>query len=206
MSPRPDVSEERRNQILEAAVAVFARQGFHETRMDDIAKEAGLSKGALYLYYKSKDAIIATLLKYFFTREFKRLRTLIETENQGTVREQLLLLTEQLTAAMKWMSTLMPITFEFYAVAGREKDVREFLKEYFKDYRTLLATLIQRGIDRGELRAVNPEATAITLAALYEGLALLFFVDPQATQWPEQTATSVRLLLEGLEPAKKNEN
>ena len=51
MSPRPDVSEERRNQILEAAMAVFARQGFEQARMDDIAQEVGLSKGALYLYF-----------------------------------------------------------------------------------------------------------------------------------------------------------
>lgn len=51
MSPRPDVSEERKNQILEAAIAVFARLGFQQTRMDDIAEQAGLCKGALYLYY-----------------------------------------------------------------------------------------------------------------------------------------------------------
>jgi AcrR family transcriptional regulator len=62
ISPRPDVSEERQNQILEAAVAVFARVGFRTARMDDMAEQAGLSKGALYLYYQSKDAIIAALL------------------------------------------------------------------------------------------------------------------------------------------------
>ena len=71
MSPRPDVSEERKNQILEAAIAVFARLGFQQARMDDIARQAGLSKGALYLYYTSKDAIITALLKYFFTQEFQ---------------------------------------------------------------------------------------------------------------------------------------
>jgi AcrR family transcriptional regulator len=44
--------------------------------MEDIARQAGLSKGALYLYYKSKDAIIAALLNYFFAQEFKRLQAL----------------------------------------------------------------------------------------------------------------------------------
>ena len=53
MAPRPDVSEERRNQILEAATTVFARLGFHRARMDDIVQEARLSKGALYWYFKS---------------------------------------------------------------------------------------------------------------------------------------------------------
>jgi AcrR family transcriptional regulator len=198
MSPRPDVSEERKNQILEAAVAVFARLGFQQARMDDIASQAGLSKGALYLYYKSKDAIIAALLKYFFAQEFKRLQAFVEADQQESIYEQLLNLTRQLAAAMEWMAKLMPIAFEFYAIAGRNKEVHQFLKEYYKTYRTELALLIQRGIDRGEFRTVDAEATATTLAAVYEGLALLFFVDPQAHQWAEQAETSVRLLLEGL--------
>jgi len=93
------------------------------------------------------------------------------------------------------------IAFEFYALAGREKDVRQYLQEYFKAYRGELARLIQRGIERGEFRVVDAEAAAITLAALFEGLALLYFVDPQALQWTEQVEASVRLLLEGLQRA-----
>jgi AcrR family transcriptional regulator len=198
MSPRSDVSEERKSQILEAAIAVFARLGFRTARMDDIAEQAGLSKGALYLYYKSKDAIIGALLKYFFAQEFKRLQVFVEADREEAVAEQLMTLTRQLAEAMQWMSRLMSVAFEFYAIAGRDKEVRQFLKGYFQDYRTLLARLIQRGIERGEFRAVDAEATAITLAALYEGLALLFFVDPQAVRWEEQAETAVRLLLEGI--------
>ena len=50
--------EERRQQILGAAVACFARQGFHRTTMKDIYSECGLSPGAVYDYFKSKDDII----------------------------------------------------------------------------------------------------------------------------------------------------
>jgi len=201
MSPRPDVSEERKNQILEAAIAAFARLGFQQTRMDDIASQAGLSKGALYLYYKSKDAIIAALLKYFFAQEFNRLQEFVESDRDMPVSEQLMILTRQLASAMKWMARLMPIAFEFYALAGREKDVRQFLQEYFKAYRDELARLIQRGVERSEFRVVDAESSAITLAALFEGLALLYFVDPQALQWAEQAEASVQLLLQGIQKA-----
>jgi AcrR family transcriptional regulator len=200
MSPRPNVSEERKNQILEAAVAVFARLGCRAARMDDVASQAWLSKGALYLYYKSKDAIIAALLQHLFAQEFKQLQALVESESKEQVVEQLLILTRQLAAMMQWMGRLMPITFEFYAIAGRDKDVRQFLKEYFRDYRQLLTRLIERGIEQGEFGDIDAEATAITLVALFEGLALLFFVDAEATQWAEQVETSVRLLLHGLQP------
>ena len=101
MSPRPNVSEERKQQILEAAIAVFARLGFRAARMDDVAEQAGLSKGALYLYYKSKDAIIAALLQHLFAQEFKQLQTLVESESKGLVVEQLLILTRQLASMMQ---------------------------------------------------------------------------------------------------------
>lgn len=73
MSPRPDVSEEGRNQIPEAAITVFAQQGFDEARMDDVAQEAGLSKGALYLGYTSMDATIAAIMQLLFPRVMSRL-------------------------------------------------------------------------------------------------------------------------------------
>jgi AcrR family transcriptional regulator len=199
MSPRPDVSEERKSQILEAAIKVFARLGFHQSRMDDIAEQAGLSKGALYLYFKSKDAIVAALLEYFFTQEFKRLQALVEADQESSVAEQVMALTHQLAEAMQWMSKVMPIAFEFYAIAGRNKEVQQFLREYYQNYRGVLARLIGRGIEQGEFRAVDAQAAATTLVALYEGQALLFFVDQGAHQWSEQIALSTRLLLEGLE-------
>lgn len=199
MSPRPNRSPERKQQILEAAIAVFARLGFRAARMDDVAEQAGLSKGALYLYYKSKDAIIAALLQYLFTQEFRHLQVLVESESTEPVSEHLLVLTRQMASMLQWMGRLMPIAFEFYAIAGRDHTVRQFLKGYFADYRHLLTRLIERGITRREFRDIDAEATAITLTALFEGLALLFFVDPEATRWTEQAETSVRLLLSGLQ-------
>jgi AcrR family transcriptional regulator len=198
MSPRPDVSEERRTQILEAAMVVFARQGFDQARMDDIAQEVGLSKGALYLYYKSKDAIISAILQFFFSQAMKKLQSFLESEEQPSVREQLLRLNQYYVAEMKWMVSLLPLSFEFYAVAARQKTVRQFLKRYFKDYREVLAALVQRGIDRGEFRPVRAEQVAIAIAALYEGLALLWMVDPEATQWEQTGESSLLLLLDGL--------
>ncbi|MGH2480110.1 MAG: TetR family transcriptional regulator C-terminal domain-containing protein, partial [Ktedonobacteraceae bacterium] len=85
------------------------------------------------------------------------------------------------------------------AIAGRDKDVRQFLQEYYVAYRGELAHMIQRGIERGEFRAVDAQSTAITLTALFEGLALLYFVDPQRVQWAEQIEMSVQLVLDGLQ-------
>ncbi|MFI5271508.1 MAG: TetR/AcrR family transcriptional regulator [Ktedonobacterales bacterium] len=196
--PRPDVSEERKGQILDAARQVFAERGLHETRMDDIAERSGLSKGALYLYYASKDAIIAALLRQFFKLGLRELRKLTETE--GTVSERLLAYTRQVAGEAELMVALAPLAWEFYAIAARQKSVRQFFKDSFTEYRTGLAALIQTGIDSGEFREVAADEVAATMAALYEGLALLSVVDARAVHWTAQAEASVRLVLEGLRP------
>ena len=63
MSPKVSEAhlEQRRQQILDAAVTCFARRGFHEATLTDICEQAGLSRGAVYHYYKSKEEIIAAI-------------------------------------------------------------------------------------------------------------------------------------------------
>ena len=76
MSPRPNVSDQRKAQILNAAESIFTKKGFYEARMDDIAEETGLSKGAVYLYFKSKNDLIIAILDRLFQNKFKQLENL----------------------------------------------------------------------------------------------------------------------------------
>ena len=69
MSPRPNVSEERQDQIIEAATRVFSARGFNSARMDDIVAESGLSKGTLYWYFESKEALITAIVDRVFDTE-----------------------------------------------------------------------------------------------------------------------------------------
>jgi AcrR family transcriptional regulator len=197
MAPRPDVSDQRRHQIMDAALTVFSHLGFERASMDDIAKEAGVSKGALYLYYKSKDAIIAKLLQLFFDQALKQVKLLAAGE--GSVTEQLLAFTRVLTREMDRMAAMQPISLQFYAIAARHATIRQHLRAYFADYRALMEEVIQRGIAQGELRAdISPAETAVALTALLEGLALLWLIDPQATDWHVQVESSTKLLIQGL--------
>lgn len=196
MTPRPNVSDERKKQILEAAATVFAKKGFADARMEDIAIEAGLSKATLYLYFKSKDDIIAAILDQFYNRGMQDLQMLQGYE--GSISDLLLLLTRFFGAEAEQMMSMLPIAFEFYALAARREDVRGFIKEYFRNYREGLAALVQMGIERGEFRAVDPNETAIVLSAIYEGLAVLEATDPTVVTWQMMAEKAVQLLLDGL--------
>jgi AcrR family transcriptional regulator len=196
MSRRPDSSEIRRNQILDAATKVFVRLGFQHARMDDIVEESGLSKGTLYWYFKSKEDIINAISRRLFTGELEKLEGLLEAED--TVSERLMQLTNYRVAGLKRMSNLVPIIFEFYAVAVHQQWVKQFIGEYFKHFRGLLEDLIQQGIDRGEFYPVNAAETAISLASMYEGLTIHWLMEPETVQWDILSENSIPILLNGL--------
>ncbi len=194
--PRQEPVEDRERQIIEAAMAVFAREGFHEARMEDIAKESQLGKGTLYLYFKSKDAIIAALLRYFFTLPLKRLRAI--ESGEGSVSDLLLAYTHELVSEAERLAVFSSITFEFYAVAMRDKEVRRFFGEFFTGYRAALVRVLQRGIASGEFRPVDPDEIAVTIIALLEGLNLLNTIDRNALRIRESSESSMRLLLDAI--------
>jgi AcrR family transcriptional regulator len=194
--PSEDLSEERQKQILEAAIAEFARHGFHETRMEDIARASGLSKGAVYLYYKSKDAIIAALLRTLFAWELRGARAIVDGE--GSATERLLAITRMFADELDRMEVAMPIILEFYAVAFRQASVREHLGQMYEEFRVPLATLVKQGIERGEFRSVEPDDVALAWIALLEGLTLLWAMTPRDIAWRERADAAVHLLLDGL--------
>ena len=193
---RPDVSEERRAQILDAALEVFARQGFHEARMDDIAQASGLSKGALYLYYKSKDAIISALMGSVFNLAMRG--ALAVERADGSTRERLLDITERFAREIDRFSRALPVMLEFYAIAARDRTVRAVMGGLFDEYRASLTRLIEQGIERGELKSGDPHDLAVGLIAIWEGMALLWAMSPERIHWREQATLAVTVFLDGL--------
>lgn len=197
MSPRPDVSEERRNQILDSATRVFARLGFHDARMDDIVAESGLSKGALYWYFNSKDDLIIAILDRLFEREMSDLRDM--QINPGPASERLRQFTEHtLTDLEQWLG-LLPVAYEFLGLIFRRAIVKQAFRHYLRSFLQLLIPIIQEGIDNGEFRPANAEEVAITTVAIFEGTILLWVYDPESIDVSRHIRQGIELLLMGLQ-------
>ncbi len=197
MSPRPDVSDERKSQILNAAEDVFTQKGFEEARMDDIALETGLSKGTLYLYFKSKDDIIIAILDRMFQREFRRLENLDQVAETAT--EAIWKITEVLTKEILGLLRLVPIVYQFLALAFRNKYVQKALKKYINRYLDVLIPIIQRGIDSGEFRQVDAREVAVAMGAIMEGTLLLWVYDKSLVDPEYHIHSGMKLLLEGVQ-------
>lgn len=197
MSPRPNVTDERKSQIINAAEDVFTKKGFNEARMDDIANETGLSKGTLYLYFKSKDDLIIAILDRMFQLEFKQLQNLNQTEMSAT--DAIWKISELLTKDILGMLRLIPIVYQFLALAFRNKYVQKALKKYINQYLDILTPIVQRGIDLGEFRKVDAREVAVAIGALIEGTLLLWVYDKTAVDPQYHIKSGLKLLLEGVQ-------
>ena len=198
MAPRPNVSVQRTQEVLEAATAVFAKLGFHKARMDDIAEEAGVSKGVLYFYFKSKDAIIEALLKHFFSGPLVKTRQILQTE--GTIQERLAELTESFGQEIQFMQRFLPIAFEFYSVAGRNKTVNDYLSNYFHEMISSLSDFLTEGINSGELQeGLDTRQAARSIIAIYEGMTLLWILEKGKFDWIANSKLSISQFVRGIE-------
>jgi len=197
MSPRPNVTDERRSQILTAAEGVFTRKGFGEARMEDIAEKTGLSKGTLYLYFKSKDDLILAILDRIFQGEFRELEAF--QKDEGSAAETIGKLTDMICKDIVGMLRIIPIIYNFLGLAFRNKHVQRALKHYINRYLDVLVPIIQRGIDSGEFRPVDARDVAVAGGAIIEGTLLLWAYDSSAVDPGHHIRSGMQFLLAGIQ-------
>ncbi len=196
MSPRPDVSEERKSQIVDSAIEVFTRKGFASTRMDDVAKGAGLSKGLLYWYFKSKEEIIIAIADLLFGDEFRKMQNL--PSECPTVQACLESFLEIFLKDLQGMLNFAPVIYEFYALAFRNKTVRSVMKEYLHRFVAVMEPIVQKGMDDGEFAPGDARQIAITIGSTLEGTLLLWAYDPEMVAAETQLQAAMALILNGL--------
>lgn len=194
--PRPDVSDERKPQIISAAMRVFARKGYHSATMPEIAAEAGMSVGGLYWYFKGKDAVVAAILAHLFDTDLDALAILLAEERPAT--ERLLAFVERSVATFDEQRWLIPVGIDLYGAAAYDVQACGFIQRYLGRYREALAALIAQGIERGEFRPLKPHDAANALLAMEEGLSLLWAADPDNVRYREGFAVGVQLFVDGL--------
>ncbi len=196
MPGNSDLTASRREQILDAAEKVFSRMGFNQARMDDIVAESSLSKGALYWYFKSKDDIIHGLLERVFTGEMRKAESLIEDE--GVASERIEVLIQTAIQDIKRLSRMMPLAYEFIALAARRQLVRSAIRRYYAHYQAILSEIIRQGMEAGEFEPGDPDDVAVAAIGFVEGMALMWFLGPGRVDWDRMGDLPNKILLQGI--------
>ncbi|MEL7367393.1 MAG: TetR/AcrR family transcriptional regulator [Myxococcota bacterium] len=187
--------QDRREQILSAARRCFIENGFHPTRMDDIAKAAGLSKGGVYFHFKSKQDVFNSLVDDEFAESMKFLRGIHQGDRP--IRDKM----QNIGAHFLQYFAQAPDAPRFFVVMGemalRDAELSQKLAQMQGQFITEVSNLIRQGVEEGIFRPVDVEVVAALLKALVDGIegltALGYPLDA-----PRYLAGSLDLLMEGL--------
>jgi AcrR family transcriptional regulator len=162
----------RRQQILDAAIECFSRQGFHPTTMQDIIKESGLSSGAIYTYFASKEELIEAIAERRHAREEALIRRAgLETEITSTVEQLIQSFFELLVDNKERKERRLAI--QLWGEALRNPRILRTVRKGVDEPRKILAGLLHQARDQGDLLpGCDPEAMARVMIALFQGLVL----------------------------------
>jgi AcrR family transcriptional regulator len=165
--------ENRRRQILDAAIECFAHDGFQRTTMEDIIREAGLSAGAIYSYFQSKDQIIETLADQRHEREKRIIEAALNRDEwAASVRELFRSLSAELLASSR-VRKERRLEIHLWAEALCNPKVLTLIRRGNNQPLKLLSNAIAKAQSSGQLpRTLNPEAAARVLIAMFYGLIL----------------------------------
>src|SRR5262245_34412798 len=158
--------EERPRQIIEAALAVFGERGLAASRLDDIAKRAGLSKGTIYLYFPNKEELFREVIRTTVISKIEEREQVLRNET-GPARE---VLAKFMRIYWKFIrsSEFAPIFRLVHAEIHNFPDLAEFYaEEVVARGHRLLASLITKGIESGEFRNIDPRVGARMLASTF---------------------------------------
>ena len=156
MGTRATGAEEKRRLILDAAVRVFARKGFHSSRVGDIAEEAGVAHGLLYHYFSSKDEVLETIFRENWSVLLERIHA-VELSDEPA-REQLRHVATILLRTWRHQPDVVRVLVREIA---RSAEVQERIGELVKPIGAI-RRIVERGQESGEFRAdLDPALAAV---------------------------------------------
>ncbi|MGF7118828.1 TetR/AcrR family transcriptional regulator [Methanobacterium oryzae] len=166
--------EKRINDITNAALEVFLKKGYENTTMEEIAKNAGLSKGGLYHYFKSKDM----LLMFVNQKINENIENMVyKAFEMPSVKEGILYYIE--SYLKYWIEHPKETIFLFLSITKMldNHELLEYYQQFMGDYMKYFEEAFEMGIQSGEFMPHNAKTSAITLVGALDGIISYMILD-----------------------------
>jgi AcrR family transcriptional regulator len=172
-------AQETRQRVIDAARAVFAREGYGQAAVEEILVEAGISRGAFYHHFAGKEELFKALLADHLEEGLMEFEAIQPGSSLREAIEQFVTLqVHDLEAHLASGS----LSFEFMA-AAREEWARDSFAEFHRRTRDVIAGVLRAGQSAGAVRAdLDVGAAAWLILGLYEGLSAFKALDPQGIE------------------------
>jgi len=183
-------SEETRSKIISSAIKLFSTRGFNAASVDDICKDAEISKGAFYHHFESKHALFLALLDGWL----QTIDNAIELSKDKTAPETFIQMTEGFPYIFATAGEGLPMFLEFWLQASRDEKIWQASITPYRRYQKYFTSLIKKGVDEGSFVDVDSELTARMIISMAMGLLLQSLLDPKGAKW-EKTAREITTMM-----------
>ncbi len=168
----PGIADQRRGQMLTAALAVISERGFADTRIADIAERIGISPALVIYYFKTKDQLLTEAIRHYedtWYAEGKRMMDAVPTCARQMEEFVALNLLPDGDPALdnNWQLWL-----DFWVQAGKNPDIAALRRTSDERWREVIVTLVRSGQATGEFASIDPQPFSIFLSALLDGLTV----------------------------------
>lgn len=187
-------SEDTRAKIIESAIKLFSDQGFNKASVNDICVEAGISKGAFYHHFKSKQELFIALLDGWL----QAIDHAIEASKDKTAPETFQQMTEAFPYIFETAGDGLPMFLEFWLQASRDEKIWDASIAPYRRYHEYFTSLIKKGVDEGSFVEVDSELTSRMIISTAMGLLLQSLLDPKGANWEKVARDSTSMLVRGL--------
>lgn len=188
--------------IIQAAARVFAHKGFKASLMADIAETAGIGKGTIYQYFRSKEDLFYAVFQWLVKQSSRSIAEAIQAL-EGNSATRLKRISHLVISSWLEMIDFYTLVLEFWSAAAssvRSDEFKQLFKDSYRQFREIISMVLQDGIREGTFsRHVNAEAVAAAIVGTWDALLLQRWFDPLFD--PLAVGEHfVDVILKGLEP------
>lgn len=183
--------------LMHSAARVFARRGLQQASIDEVAEEAGFTKGAFYANFKSKEELFLAMLDERFTERIEAIERVIASEGSTAQKARRAgdSFVQMLIADRAWER----LFFEFSAYAARDDDFREELVTRYRTMRERIAAALRANSEgHGKQAALPFDQVALMVSVMGNGFALEKLLEGEAVP-DELYGTMLTVFFAGLE-------
>jgi TetR/AcrR family fatty acid metabolism transcriptional regulator len=170
------ISDEKQGLIRQAAVRLFSRKGFYNTRAEEIAREAGIAVGTIYNYFASKEEILLSIFKTEFEDRLLRFQQLLKSDLP--IAEKIRRILDEHFSQLKEHTDMAQLMMQEQFNPGKEFRTR--LMDLYREMIGRIEELIQEGMEKNWVRQCHPKIIAHAMIGVVQSISVYALMHPDA--------------------------
>jgi AcrR family transcriptional regulator len=190
---------DKKTQIIHAAVEVFAKEGLEKGKIADIAKVAGIGKGTIYEYFKSKDEIFGAIENLFIKDTIAQIDKLVSSKKSPT--EKIEEIVNYSVNMHEIMGDAILIISELWAQHSRGQwhgHENSIFAEMYNSYNETVKGILAEGIETGEFRKMNKDGISTLLLAFIDGIIWQNFIFKNDESYNKRKKEAIKSFMNGI--------